>query len=173
MSVNIQPFDPDRPRNTFDCGRRPITNWYKNKAKKCVGRSEFRVFEGLIEGSNRPVGYYALQVGNESTDALTERRDDFTKNYTAFPAINLAFLGVNLEHQRQGIGTALLSDVFEKVYQISEIAGVYALTLHSLDEDSTAFYKNLGFEPYSDHPTSPKLLIPIRTIRELVAEGIT
>lgn len=171
MNLQILPFDPHRPRNTFDCGRRVITNWYKNKAKKCVERAEFCVAECLSDGSPRPIGYYALQVGNESMDALSTKPDDFTKNYTAFPAVHLAFLGVDRAHQRKGVGTALLSDVFERVYQISKLAGLYALTIQSLDAESTAFYRRLGFEPYSDHPTSPKLLMPIRTIRDLIETG--
>ncbi|MBM0202964.1 GNAT family N-acetyltransferase [Micromonospora sp. STR1s_5] len=167
MTVRIVPFKRDRPRNTFECGRRPIDNWYKNKAKKCIDRAEYRVFEALDE-RERVVGYYALQIGNESMDALANKPDDYTKNYTAFPAVHLAFLGVQRGLQRQGIGTALLSDVFDKVYQVSEVAGLYALTLQSLDAESTAFYRSIGFEAYSPHPTAPKMLMPIRTIRELI-----
>jgi GNAT superfamily N-acetyltransferase len=168
LPLEVMPFDASRPRNAFDCGRRPITNWYKNKSKQCVTRLEYAVFECIKDGAARPVGYYALQVGNESMEALTSTPDDFTKNYTAFPAVHLAFLGVDINHQRQGVGSTLLSDVFDKVYQISLRAGLYALTLQSIDEHSTAFYRSLGFVPYSDHPTSPKLLMPIRTIRDLV-----
>lgn len=170
MRVRIVPFQRDRLRNTFECGRRPVDNWYKNKAKKCVDRAEFRVFEALGE-RDRVVGYYALQIGNESMDALANTPDDYTKNYTAFPAVHLAFLGVQQTLQRHGIGTALLSDVLDKVYQVSELAGLYALTLQSLDADSTAFYRSIGFAAYSDHPTAPKMLMPIRTVRELVEAG--
>jgi GNAT superfamily N-acetyltransferase len=117
------------------------------------------------------IGYYALQIGNESMNALPNPPNDYTKNYTAFPAVHLGFLGVQREFQRRGIGTMLLSDVFDKVYKISELAGMYALTLQSFDADSTAFYTGLGFVPYSDHPTSPKMLLPIRTLRQLVEEA--
>ena len=114
------------------------------------------------------MGYYALQIGNESIDALANKPDDFTKNYTAFPAVHLAYLGVQKEFQGRGVGTLLLTDVFEKTYTISECAGLYALTLQSLDEYSTRFYKGLGFTPYSAGPNQPKMLMPIRTIRKLV-----
>ncbi|GEO13542.1 hypothetical protein MAE02_12380 [Microvirga aerophila] len=129
------------------------------------------MFEAVLEADSRVVGYYALQIGNESMDALPNKPNDYTQNYQAFPAVHLGFLGVHREYQRKGIGTVLLTDIFEKVYRISEIAGMYALTLQSYDEDSTAFYKGLGFEAYTDHPTSPKMLVPIRIIRELVGEA--
>lgn len=168
MKVSIVPFHKARLRNTFDCGSKPITNWYKNKAKKCVERVEFRVFEAMADGISQPVGYYALQIGNESMDAVDSKPNDFTKNYAAFPAVHLAFLGVHKPYQRRRIGSALLSDVFDKVYSVSECAGVYALTLQSLDADSTRFYESLGFTSYSYHPASPKMLMPVRTIRDLV-----
>ena len=75
MKVGIELFDRARPRNTFECGRRPIDNWYKNHAKKCVDRAEYRVFEAISE-HGRVVGYYALQIGNESMDALANKPDD-------------------------------------------------------------------------------------------------
>jgi hypothetical protein len=67
----------------------------------------------------------------------------------------------------------LFGDVFDRAYQISELAGCYALTLQSLDADSTAFYKKLGFVPYSTHPDRPKMLLPIQTVRRLVEEAST
>jgi hypothetical protein len=45
-------------------------------------------------------------------------------------------------------------DVFSKVAQLSEHVGFYALTLQSLDDDSTAFYKSLNL---AKKPESPKL----------------
>lgn len=52
-------------------------------------------------------------------------------------------------------------DAFTKVAAISDHAGLFALTLISLDEDSTAFYKSLGFTIYSEGLKQPKMLYPI------------
>jgi GNAT superfamily N-acetyltransferase len=168
LLIEIHPFDKARVRNNFECGRRPIDAWYKNKAKKCAERLEFAVFEAILSQNRSVVGYYALQVGSESLSALENQPDDYTKNYTAFPAVHLALLGVHNKFQRKGIGTALLSDVFDRVVKISEHAGFYALTLQSLDINSTRFYEDLGFEAYGGQKENPKMLIPIRTIRNLV-----
>ena len=64
-------------------------------------------------------------------------------------AVHMSFLGVHEDYQRQGLGQYLLMDVFSKVATVSDCAGLYALTLQSLDADSTAFYKSLNFEVYS------------------------
>jgi ribosomal protein S18 acetylase RimI-like enzyme len=168
LLLEIYPFDKARVRNTFECGRRPIDVWYKNKAKKCAERLEFAVFEAVRTDDKNVVGYNALQIGSESLSALDNKPDDYTKNYTAFPAVHLAFLGVHSKCQRQGIGTTLLSDVFDRVVKVAEHAGFYALTLQSLDINSTRFYEGLGLQPYAGQKENPKMLIPIRTIRNLV-----
>lgn len=166
--IIIEPFDRTRSRNTFESGRRPIDQWYKNHSKKCSDRAELRVTVATLAGTSTVIGYHALQIGSESMAALENKPEDYTKNYAAFPAVHLAFLGVQKEYQRKGIGAALLKDVIDKSYKISQLAGLYALTLQSIDEKSTAFYQSLGFEPYTRDVRSPKMLIPIRTIIELV-----
>lgn len=73
--------------------------------------------------------------------------------------------------QRQGLGQYLLMDVFEKVANISEYAGFYALTLQSFDADSTEFYKSLGFEQYSEGGGQPKMLFPLSNILQAVGKA--
>jgi hypothetical protein len=61
-------------------------------------------------------------------------------------------------------------DAFSKVAQIADHAGFYALTLVSLDEDSTAFYKGLNFTIYSENLKQPKMLYPLENILTLVRD---
>ena len=60
-------------------------------------------------------------------------------------------------------------DAFTKVALISSFAGFYALTLQSLDDDSTAFYASLGFSIYSENLKQPKMLYPLEDLLELVS----
>lgn len=168
-TVNIRPFTDDTIVNRFACGRRPLDQFLKNKAKKSMRRHECRVFCAHIGESNVAIGYYALQVGSDSVAELPEgNKDNYLKNYTAFPAINLNFLAVDESYRRQGLGQYLLQDAFDKVAKISEVAGFYALTLTSLDDDSTAFYRSLNFTIYSENLKQPKMLYPIADILTLV-----
>jgi hypothetical protein len=59
-------------------------------------------------------------------------------------------------------------DVFEKVACMSDYAGFFALTLISLDDDSTAFYRSLNFTVYSENLRQPKMLYPLADILTLV-----
>jgi ribosomal protein S18 acetylase RimI-like enzyme len=123
-----------------------------------------------LDGSPNVIGYYALQLGNESVSELPDARkeNNYLQNYTAFPALNLSFLGVTSEYQRQGLGEHLLMDVFARAAAIAEHAGFFALTLTSLDDDSTAFYSSLNFSVYSENTKLPKMLYPLEDILTLV-----
>ncbi len=167
-AIEIRPFSNNTAVNRFDCGRNPINQFIKNKAKKTTRRLEQRVFCAHLGQSSVAIGYYALQVGADSVSELPGAKDIYLKNHIAFPAIHLSFLGVDEKYQRQGLGQYLLMDVFSKAKIISEHCGFYALTLQSLDEDATAFYESLGFRSYSTDARQPKMLYPLEDILTLV-----
>jgi hypothetical protein len=130
------------------------------------------VFCAHIDNSETVIGYYALQVGSDSVESLPDaNKSNYLRNYTAFPAVNLNWLAVDLTVRRQGLGQHLLMDVFTKVAEMSDHAGFYALTLTSLDDDSTAFYKSLNFTVYSENLKQPKMLYPLADILTLVRGG--
>jgi ribosomal protein S18 acetylase RimI-like enzyme len=170
--VTIEPFSDRAVVNRFSCGKRPLDAFLKNKAKKVMRRSEHRVFCAHLDGTPYVIGYFALQLGSESVSELPDaNKDNYLKNYTAFPALNLNFLAVDSQYQRQGLGEYLLMDVFARTAAIAEHAGFYALTLTSLDDDSTAFYKSLNFTVYSENLKNPKMLYPLEDILTLVGSG--
>jgi ribosomal protein S18 acetylase RimI-like enzyme len=167
--VDIRPFSNESVVNRFCCGKRPLDQFLKNKAKKSAYRNEHRVFCAHLDGTPSVIGYYALQIGTDSVSELPDaNKDNYLRNYVAFPAIHLSFLGVHEDFQRQGLGEHLLMDVFSKVALISDHAGFYAMTLQSLDDDSTAFYESLNFRVYSENLRQPKMLYPLDDILALV-----
>jgi GNAT superfamily N-acetyltransferase len=156
--------------NRFSCGKPVMDRWIKNKAKKSAARREHRVFTAHDGNDPKIVGYYALQLGSESVEVLApEGQKTYLQNYTAFPAVHLSYLAVHANFKRQGMGRYLLMDAFFRTAQIAEYAGFYAFTLQSLDEESTAFYKSLGFATYTEDAASPKMLMPLQNILDLVA----
>ena len=170
--IVIKPYCEETAVNQFCSGKKPIDRFLKNKAKKSGRRLEFKTFCAHIESSPLCIGYYALQVGSDSVaDLPEENKNNYLKNYTAFPAVNLSFLGVHEDHRRQGLGSHLLMDVFLRVAEISKHVGFYSLTLQSLDDDSTAFYKSLKFTVYSENLDPPKMLYPLEDILTLVKKS--
>jgi ribosomal protein S18 acetylase RimI-like enzyme len=167
--ITIEPFSDRAVVNRFSCGKRPLDSFLRNKARKAADRREHRVFCAYLDQSPNVIGYYALQLGNESVSELPDvNKDNYLKNYVALPAVNLSFLAVDSQYRRQGLGSHLLMDVFARVAAVAEHAGFYALTLTSLDEDSTAFYRSLNFTIYSENLKNPKMLYPLEDILTLV-----
>src|SRR5262245_40406960 len=108
--VVVRPFSDETVTNQFRCGKAGIDAYIRNKAKKSTRRFEHRVFCAHIGDSKRAIGYYALQIGSDSVAALPGSDKLYLKNYTAFPAVHLSFLGVQEEYRRQGLGAYLLMD---------------------------------------------------------------
>jgi ribosomal protein S18 acetylase RimI-like enzyme len=168
--VTIEPLSDRAVVNRFSCGQRPLDSFLKNKARKAVKRCEHRVFCAHLDGSANVIGYYALQLGTDSVSELPDaNKDNYLKNYVAFPALNLSFVAVDEQFQRQGLGGHLLMDVFARAAAISEHAGFYALTLTSMNAESTAFYESLNFRIYSENTKLPKMLYPLEDILTLVS----
>lgn len=166
-TVKLKRYDNSIAYNRFDCGKTPLNRFIKNKAKKAENRFEQRVIVAQIEGQNNCIGYYALQLGSDNVPDADREKRSYIGNYMAFPAVHLAYLAVDNSCQRQGLGRFLLMDVFERVAQISDIAGFYALTLQSIDTESTVFYKSIGFTEYSEGGNQPKMMIPLQSLLQL------
>jgi GNAT superfamily N-acetyltransferase len=124
----------------------------------------------MLAGSKNCIAYFALQIGSDAVPDTPREKASYLQNYTAFPAVHLSSLAVDVPYQRQGLGTYLLMDIFDRVAAISEHVGFYALTLQSFDVASTAFYESLGFAAYTDGP-QPKMLYPLETILATVKAG--
>ncbi|MEL7223996.1 MAG: GNAT family N-acetyltransferase [Cyanobacteria bacterium J06576_12] len=171
LAVEIVPLDGTISVNSFDCGAPPLNKFLKNRAKKVTRRFESSVFCAVIGTQKRCIGYYALQVGSDTLPPGNKRkRQDFSKEYIAFPAITLQWLAVDERVQGQGLGKYLLMNIFERLAEIAKQVGFYALTLQSYDERSTRFYRGLDFEEYSEGGTHPKMLYPLQRIIKLVEE---
>lgn len=167
-AVEIRKFSSSSIVNQFDSGRKPIDQFLKNKAKKYVRRYECMVYCAHVGSSNTVIGYYSLCVGSDAVSDLMRNDSTYVKYRASFPSIHIHYLGVTQKYQRQGLGSFLLMDAFEKVRAIADYAGLYALTLQSLDANSTAFYRRLEFEIYTEDEEQPKMLYPIKNIISLV-----
>jgi predicted N-acetyltransferase YhbS len=71
----------------------------------------------------------------------------------------LARLAVDVSHQRQGLGQALLKDALLRTSQAADIAGIRALLVHAKDESARQWYMNWEFEPSATDPFHLFLLL--------------
>ncbi len=166
--LEIIPFTKQCEFNAFGCGQPSIDRFLKNKAGKAVRRHEQRIFCACLIGTKAVIGYYALQLGSENvSDLPNSMKNNYLKSRVAFPAIQLTFIGVDTNYQRQGLGSFLLMDALNKVAAIAEYAGFFALTLVAIDSQTAEFYQKIGFSIYSEDLKNPKLLYPLEDILTL------
>lgn len=122
-----------------------------------------------LDNSPNIVAYYALQVGSDPVPENQTMKASYLSTYVSFPAVYLAYLAVHKDQKRQGIGQFLLMHAFDNVARIADHAGLYAMTLQSLNSDSTAFYTSLGFARYGGTNEQPKMFYPLTLIYDLLA----
>jgi predicted N-acetyltransferase YhbS len=77
------------------------------------------------------------------------------------PVIILGRLAVDLEFERQGIGTGLLKDAFLRCLTAADAIGVRAIVVHAIDEDAARFYERLQLRPLG--AGSLTLVLPLET----------
>lgn len=79
------------------------------------------------------------------------------------PAIVLARLAVDQEHQGLKLGKALLADAILRTLSVADQVGVRCLLVHALSADARRFYIQAGFQESRLDPMT--LMLPISHIR--------
>lgn len=127
----------------FDSGQESLNVWLKKRALKNERDGASRTY--VVCENNQVVGYYSIAAGSVSRDlAISKAKRNMPD---PIPAMILARLAVDINHQGKGLGTALLKDAVLRILQASEIAGIKVILVHALDERAKTFYEKYGFKP--------------------------
>jgi GNAT superfamily N-acetyltransferase len=125
----------------FSCGVSSLDDWLQKRALKNERASVSRTY--VTRDGKRVVGYYCLAAGAIS---LQEAPKKMTRNMPGpIPVLVLGRLAIDTDYQNLGIGKALLLDAVRRTVQAGQIAGVSALLVHALSEESRRFYLSRGF----------------------------
>lgn len=126
----------------FDCGEEALNSWLKRNALKNQQNQASRTF--VICQNNNVVGFYALAAGSVShqfvSGGLRRNMPD------PIPVVVLGRLAIDLAHQGQQLGAALLKDAVLRASAVSQQVEVKALLVHALNDKAKAFYLNYGFQ---------------------------
>lgn len=128
--------------DNFDCGEEALNSWLKRNALKNQQNQASRTF--VICQNNNVVGFYALAAGSVShqfvSGGLRRNMPD------PIPVVVLGRLAIDLTHQGQQLGAALLKDAVLRASAVSQQVEVKALLVHALNDKAKAFYLNYGFQ---------------------------
>jgi GNAT superfamily N-acetyltransferase len=96
----------------------------------------------------RVVAYYAWCMAQIRPVAAPQRLLQGAGRYPQ-PVALLARLGVDVDHERRGLGVGLLQDVFARLLDLSADIGCRGLLVHAESSDARDFYLHLipDFEP--------------------------
>jgi GNAT superfamily N-acetyltransferase len=166
-NIVIEPLDCKRSRAAFCCGNDRIDNFFRNNARRQHEASLARVYAATDKTKPEAfAGYYYLVASSSPPEHVSEEALQKFGRVKSAPCVYLGMLGVQKELQRGGIGRLLILHAMQTTLRISELAGIYALTLHAVDEETAATYGRWGFEKFIDGEL--EMFIPIGTIRKLI-----
>lgn len=140
-----EPLEKRHRLDAFECGEAALDEWLKKYALQAQATGSSRVFVATSDGET-VVGYFALAAAQIEPGEATGRVLKGEPGHRPVPAVLLARLAVDDEHQQKGLGRSLLQDAMLRCLQAADAIGVRALLVHAKHEEARAFYEQYGFE---------------------------
>lgn len=128
--------------NQFRCRSPEQTEWLRRFARQSAATGTTRVFVVTEHESRRVVAYYAWCMAQLNSEATPSRVRKGAGRYPQ-PVALLARLGVELDHEGEGLGAGMLQDVFARLSELSDDIGCRGLLIHTESIDARNFYIHL------------------------------
>lgn len=150
--------------DAFDCGHAALNQFLQRYALVKQKANSAQTY--VCCQSDLVVGFYSLAVGSVDPEAAPSRVMKGLARHPV-PVMILARLAVDKEHQRKGLGQALLKDALLRTAQAADIAGIRCLLAHAKDDAASQWYESWEFEP---SPTDPyHLFLMLKDLRGMLS----
>ena len=161
----IEVLGKSHDRERFDCGSEPLNVFLKQTARQHATRGISRTLV-LVEEDTAPakpiLGFFSLNLCQVKSESLSP--EQARKLPREVSGIRLGRLAVAREHQRQGIGKALLVAALGKFMEIFNTAGGIGLFVDAKDHEARLYYEQFGFVALPSNEL--ELFLPVKTIQE-------
>ncbi len=116
------------------------------------------------------VAFYTLSAAQVAFNDVSEQERERLPGYP-IPAVRICQFAVDKRFARQGLGTRTILHAFEKVVNISQTLGIYAVILdvERDNQDAIQFYEHIGFESLPDKVPDSHLRIYMFKIEDIAA----
>ena len=149
--------------DAFDCGHAALNQFLQRYALVNQQASSAQTY--VCRQGDVVVGFYSLAVGSVDPQAAPLRVMKGLARHPV-PVMILARLAVDNEHQRKGLGQALLKNALLRTAQAAGIAGIRCLLVHAKDDAARRWYESWDFEP---SPTDPyHLFLMLKDLKGLL-----
>ena len=141
----------------FDCGNETLNEYLQKYAKQNEKNHLSRTY--ILEDEECILGYVTLC--NTQIDAK-----EMPPNYSKLPkypipGVKIARLAVDVKHQRNHIGKALLTFAFKQIILVSASVGIKVIVVDA-KEKSRQFYEKYGFISLPNNNLT--YILPIETV---------
>lgn len=126
----------------FTCRSAEQTSWLRRHARQSASTGTTKVFVVTPRDEIEVVAYYGWCMATVSVEDAPARMRKGAGRYPQ-PMALLARLGVHVEHERRGLGAALLADVVTRLVELSEGIGCRGLLIHTETSEARNFYTHL------------------------------
>lgn len=162
-----QPLERGHDRESFACGEPELDRWLADHAIGAQASGSARVF--VSTDGNRVVGYYALAAAQLQPVEAAGRALTGQPQRRPIPAVLLARLAIDLDHQGKGLGRSLLQDAMLRTNMAAEELGIRLMLVHAKNEEAGRWYRRFGFE---ESPTDPlHLMLLMKDLRANLDRG--
>lgn len=163
-----EPLGKQHRLDDFECGEPALDEWLRRHARGAHASDSARVFVTTLEDGENVVGYYALAAAQVAPKDATARALKGQPRARPVPAILLARLAVDREHQGAGLGRSLLQDVLLRCVEAADAIGARILLVHAKHDAAKAWYMLFGFE---ESPTDPlHLMMLMKDVRAFLEQ---
>jgi GNAT superfamily N-acetyltransferase len=143
---------------TFNSGLAPVDDFLRKGSIKEHSKKNYNQTYLFVDPSNQVIAYYTLQAFSLTKEFLSGVIA--TSLPKQIPVFRISLLGVQLTHQRKGIGSALVGDAVAKTLALQDELGTIGLYL---DAEFTAIplYQKCNFiniTPINPHDVTPMFL---------------
>ena len=147
-AVRLERIDAGRHEvSAFRCGDPALDHWLQDEAVAADHQAGTTV--RVATNGDHVIACYRLSAFQIEARAVPPRR---TVGPPPLPAILVSQLGVDLQYQNRGIGSALLWDALRVAECAAGPLGVRVVVAHAVGEQATRFMSRFGFRPFQSDP---------------------
>lgn len=155
----IRPIEKSDSKSGFCCGRPALDVFFSKRAWDNNQAGVARVFvmqddAGLAGDRGAIVGYYTLSAKEAGRERLQKPLPRSLPKYP-LPVFYIGYFAIAEQYQGRGFGRQLLANALRRCLEAAQDMGAVGVLLDSLDDQSTAFYRSLGFEEIPHAPGTP------------------
>lgn len=162
MKLQFESLHPSLDYSGFDCGNEALNAFLIKRAKTEEAQRLSKTKIARNE-NNEIVGFYTISPAVVAKNYL-DNSEGRGIPYSEVPAIRIGRLAVSKQHQRSGIGKAILKEALCRCLQLSNQMGGRVVLVDAKDDKAILFYAKFGFKTIQQNPLI--LVLKISTIEK-------